>query len=319
MSRILTEPEKAMFQQVVLPVIAVGTDGSFRPVGTCWVFAVAGRDAFAFSAAHVFEEIVRSEGRHDRSVASMPDIFRPIKPQAVPLAMTRMKAIYRRKIDEMLMLDILTADRDGLSDVAVCHLTFQPDAPADYIFERKMAIHAGPVPPGTAVAAIGYAGKEMTRCHVDHENETAWAEHHQKLTFEHGQCVSYYQQRGPRGPEGPSFEINVGTQHGMSGGPIYHKGYGDEIVGCGVISRGTAFGDGAETTMASALWPAYSFNIAGLRGEAGEQLSLVDLARLGYIDDKSDGPTRFKMVRAPSEEQGGVITWIDNGRRLQMG
>jgi len=44
----------------------------------------------------------------------------------------------------------------------------------------------------------------------------------------------------------------------MSGGPILHKDYGDEIVGCGVISRGTSFG-GDESTMAAALWPAYSF------------------------------------------------------------
>ena len=74
--RIATEAEKAAFQKVILPVIATGKDGSFRPVGTCWIFAANGRDALAFSATHVFEEIVRSEQRHDRAVASMPGILR---------------------------------------------------------------------------------------------------------------------------------------------------------------------------------------------------------------------------------------------------
>ena len=94
----------------------------------------------------------------------------------------------------------------------------------------------------------------------------------------------------------------------MSGGPVLHKGYGDLLVGCGVISRGTAFG-GDESTMAAALWPAYSFNIQNLRGENDDPLTLVDLARQGWIDDKSDGPSHFKWVKA-LDEGGGQIDWI---------
>jgi len=305
--RVLSEPEKAMVQQVVLPVIATGTDGSFRPVGSCWIFTTAVRDAFAFSAAHVFEEVVRSEGRHERGVASMPDIFRPLKPKPVSLAVTRLKALYRHRIDHGLVVDIHVVYRDGLSDLAVCHLAFQSDAPPDCVFERKMAIHAGPVPRGTEVAVVGYAGMERTRAYFDEENGLSWAEHFHQLTFEHGKCVEYHNVRGPRGPVGPCFEINVPSQHGMSGGPILHKGYDNEIVGCGVISRGTSFG-GDESTMAAALWPAYSFNINNLRGEGDQLLTLIDLARQGWIDDKSNGPAHFKVVRVP-DENGGTIAW----------
>jgi len=307
--RILSESEKALIQQGILPVIATGTDGSFRPIGSCWIFATAGRDAFAFSATHVFEEVVRSEGRHDRATASMPNIFRSQKPRAVSLASTRLKAIYRHSIDQAFLVDISRVYRDGLTDVAVCHLTFPPEAPSDCVFERKLAIHAGPVPQNTEVAAVGYAGMEQTRVHVDQKGGWAWAKHYHQLTFEHGRCISYYHERGPRGPLVPCFEINVLTQHGMSGGPILFKAYGDEIVGCGVISRGTAFG-GDERTMAAALWPAYSFSIEDLRDEDDQILTLVDLARLGWIDDKSNGPAHFRLIKAPDENGGGLVQWI---------
>jgi hypothetical protein len=307
MFRTLSEPEKAMIQQVILPVLATGTDGSFRPVGSCWIFAATGRDALAFSATHIFDDVVRSEQRHERMVPSMPDIFRPLKLPAIALASTRLKAIYRHKIDQGLVVDIGRVYRDGLTDVAVCTLTFQPDAPSDCVFERKMAIHSGPVPRGTDVAAAGYAGMEKTRSYVDHENGAAWAEHFHQLTIEHGKCLEYYGVRGPRGPIGPCFEIDVSSQHGMSGGPILHKGYGNEIVGCGVISRGHAFGAG-ESTMASALWPAYSYNIEGYVGENDEPLTLLDLARQGWIDDKSNGPAHFNLVKIPDED-GGVLEW----------
>jgi hypothetical protein len=304
----MSESEKAMVQQVILPVVATGTDGSFRPVGSCWIFAIAGRDALAFSAAHIFEEIVRSEERHERAAPSMPDILRPLKSKAVALASTRLKAIYRHKINQNLVLDISAVYRDGLADVAVCQLTFQSDASLDYVFERKMAIYAGPIPPRTEVAAVGYARMEETRSYVDNRNELAWAKHFHQLTFEHGKCIEYYNTHGPRGPVGPCFEIDVPSQHGMSGGPILHKGYGDEFVGCGVISRGGFGCSGDENTMASALWPAYAFSIDSLRGEEDQQLTLVDLARKGWIDDKSNGPAHFTVVRAP-DENGGVIEW----------
>ena len=90
--RLLSEQGEALdFGRVILPVVTVGTDGSYRPIGTCWIFLTAGRDAFAFSAAHVFEEVVRSECRHERSAASMPDIIRSAKPPAVTLAKTSLR------------------------------------------------------------------------------------------------------------------------------------------------------------------------------------------------------------------------------------
>jgi Trypsin-like peptidase domain len=231
MIRILSEAEKATIQQVILPVIATGTDGGFRPIGSCWIFAPAGRDALAFSAAHVFDEVVRSEGRHERTAASTPDILRSLKRKPVSLAFTRLKAIYRRSIHELSFVDVHMVHRDGAADVAVCQLSFQSDAPPEWRFERRLAIHAGPVPRDTNVAVVGYAGMEKTRSHIDQEDSVACAEHFQQLTFEHGKCVEYYGARGPRGPDGPCFEIDVPSQHGMSGGPILHKGYGDELVG----------------------------------------------------------------------------------------
>jgi hypothetical protein len=304
----LAEPEKFVLQQAILPVIATGTDGSFRPIGSCWIFASAGVSALAFSAAHVFDEVVRSEERHDRTAASMPDVLRSPKPKPVSLGATYLKAIYRHSIQNSLMVDIRVVHRDGATDVAVCELAFQSDAPPGCVFERQMAIHAGPVVRDTQLVAVGYAGMDKTVSHADEARGLAWAQHFHQLTFEHGRCAEYYPLRGPRGPLGPCFEIDVPSRHGMSGGPILHNGYGDLLVGCGVISRGTAFG-GDESTMAAALWPAYSFNIQNLRGNNDERLTLVDLARQGWIDDRSDGPSHFKLVKAAGED-GGQIAWM---------
>ena len=167
------------------------------------------------------------------------------------LAATRLKALYRYDIDHWFFVDITTVYRDGLHDVAVCHLTFEPDAPGDYVFSTKLAIHSGPISVGQDVAAIGYAGMERTRSWVDAEGCRAWSNHEQQLTFRHGTCVEYFETRGPRGPQGPCFDINVPTEHGMSGGPVILKRYGDEIVAGGIISRGTCFGGDDMTTAAS--------------------------------------------------------------------
>jgi hypothetical protein len=292
--RVISESEKAVFQQAILPVFAYRTDGHMRPIGSCWIFATTGREALAFSAAHVFDEVVRSEERHDSSSLSLPDVLRPVKPRPVSLQLTRLKALYRHTLSEFLFVDIERVHRDGFTDVAVCELAFQPDAGTEYSFEKRIAIHAGPIEPQSKVAAVGYAGMEKTRCHVDTEGGVAWAGHFQQLSFQHGRCVEYFGTRGPRGPVGPCFEIDVCSHHGMSGGPVLHKGYGDEIVGCGVISRGTAFG-GEETTMAAALWPAYSFSIDSLRDQDDEPITLIDLAKQGWIDDKSNGPAHFRQ------------------------
>ncbi len=307
--RELSEHEAIIFQQAILPVIATGLDGSFRPVGTCWIFALAGRQALAFSAAHVFDEIVRSEERHDLSAPSMPDLLRPLKPKAVALGRTRLKAIYRRSMSDAVMVDIHRVHRDGSLDVAVCVLEFEPDSPAGAGFERKLAIHSGPVYPNTSVAVVGYGGMERTRPLAGMDGDRRVALHFQQLVFNHGVCTGYFPQRGVRGSAAPCFEINAVAQHGMSGGPILHKGYGDLIVGCGVVSRATTFG-GDETTTAAALWPAYSFDMPELADAQQAPLTLADLAKTGHIDDKSDGPAHFKFIERP-ETGLGTITWTE--------
>ena len=286
-----------MLEQAILPVVATGRDGSFRPVGTCWIFSIAddGQDAWAFSAAHVFQEVVRSEGRHERSASSTPDILRRSQSRPVALQFTYLNAIYRSGLEKLEFVKLLTVYRDDSVDVAVCHLMFPPDS--GMRFSRKLAIHSGPVAPGTKVAAVGFSGMGKS------DSSPPFATLHKRLTFEHGECVEYFPQHAPPQSQPPCFKIDVSTEHGMSGGPILHKGYGDELVGCGVISRGTSFG-GAESTIASALWPVYSFSIPNIVDGNDAPLSLLDLARIGDISDKANGPEHFRFVGSNG------ITWV---------
>lgn len=294
--RVLTAIEQMFIEKTILPVVATGRDGSFRPVGTCWIFAFStdGKHALAFSAAHVFDEVVRSEGRHQRAAASMPDILRPQRSTPVTLAHTKLNAVYRSGPNQLDFVEILQVSRDGLFDLAVCHLAFPVDADTSTRFEKKLAVHTGPVAVGTGLSVAGYAGMEATEYAVDNERGVSTARLHKRLTFEHGTCAAYHTQKGPRGPTGPCFEINVKTAHGMSGGPVLHKGYGDLIVGCGVVSRGTSFG-GDESTMAAALWPAYSFELSSLVHD-GHAATLIELAASGSIDDRSNGPCHFRRI-----------------------
>lgn len=293
--------EKVQFQQAILPVVATTTDGKWVPAGSCFVFAINDRVALAFSAAHVFEYVVRSEGHHDKSAASMPNILRDQRPPAVDLQHTTLRSIYPVSEDTVYLPTIARVERDGALDVCVCLLVLGDDVPPEITFQRKLAIHSGPIPEGTDVYAVGYA--EMGKTKPIEFESTAGALHYQKLAFEHGKAGSYYIHKGPRGnPLGPCFELNVSTQVGMSGGPVIHKGYGDEIVACGVISYGSSFGRD-ETTMASCLWPSYSFNLPYLAGVQDNGLNLLELEKRGWIDDKSNPSKHFSIKNGPLGKQ----------------
>lgn len=300
-----TESEILSIQKVILPLFAAREDGAFRPIGSCWIFAAAGSSALAFTAAHIFEEVARSEGRHERADRTMPDILRSARPRPVNLASHRIYALYRLNATDGEMVDVQNLYFDGSSDVAVCTLFFSDNSTNG--FEKKMAIHSGPVPAGSEIAAVGYGEMEKSRTYTDETTGKFSVEHHHRLTIEYGQCMEYFSQNGPRGSKGPSFEVNVPTLHGMSGGPILIKEYGDEWVGCGVISRGTSFGD-QETSISSALWPAYSFTVDAIADGNGAPLTLIELAKRHWVDDKSDGPSHFQMIKA-SEEDGFLIGW----------
>lgn len=307
--RVLDASEQMMFEKAVLPVVATGRDGSFRPVGTCWVFAIGNGGALAFSAAHIFDDVVRQEGRHQRHSPSTPEFFLN-RPQSVALAQTYLKAVYRSAMDQLLFVDILAVEYGPFSDVAICTLAFQAGTPSDVKFEKKLSVYSGPIPVGSALCAVGYGGMEKTQASLDEVNEVATATMHKTLTFEHGVCRGYFNDRGPRGaPLGPCFEIDVPTKHGMSGGPILYKEFDTEIVSCGVVSRGTSFG-GDESTMGSALWPAYALrlpNVVG--GEDRQPPTLLDLAQVGWLDDKANGPSHFR-ISEPAADGSRRALWI---------
>ena len=307
--KVLNASEQMMFEKAVLPVVATGRDGSFRPVGTCWVFAIGNGGALAFSAAHIFEDVVRQEGRHQRHSSSTPKFFLN-RPQPVALAHTYLKAVYRNAMDELLFVDILAVEYGPFSDVAICSLAFQVGTPSDIKFEKKLSLYSGPIPVGAPLCAVGYGGMEETQASFDEVNEVATATMHKALTFEHGLCRGYFNDRGPRGaPVGPCFEIDVSTNHGMSGGPILYKKFGEEIVGCGVVSRGTSFG-GDEHTMASALWPAYALPLPRVVGGEDKQApTMLDLARARWLDDKADGPSHFR-ISEPTTDGVRQAVWI---------
>ena len=286
-------------KQVILPIIATGVkETSFEPVGTCWIFCAAERDAFAFSAAHVFQHVVQKDKVNIRPHPTMPPDFLPVAPRQISLKSSKLNAFYLLSKNNGFLLDIPHVWTDPTLDVAVCWLRFSESVPVDYKFTRRLAIHAGPVAEGDDIVAIGCGemGKSKTYGKV--------AQFYSAITMASGQCVQY-KTYGIRGVSGPSFETTSETRSGMSGGPIIHRSYGEDYVSSGVISK-----SGLGATICASLWPAFSFKFPENQFFYNNQpiKSVLDLIRFGGVDDRTDSLKHFEM-KDKHDGNGYLIRW----------
>jgi hypothetical protein len=301
----LTRAETSAWRQVVLPIFFEGTDGTIEGIGTCWIFAVNGTDALAFSATHVFDYLVRREGRHERSVASSMFAKRT---ESTVLQTTRIKSLYEVRNRTVLPVDILKIYKDDAFDVAVCHLRLQDAKDSKYNFGNKIDIYSGPIREGTKVKFCGYTELALTKSEIVPSRGHATFKVVPKIEFLSGTVDARFGSGRPGGqPGGPCFEVYRDSVHGMSGGPVFIDVPGEAPVACGLISRGNFFSGG--TTVCSELWPAFSLLLSDVRvDQATEAASLLDLVDKKVVVDKADGRQHFRHEIA--ENGSHRISWL---------
>lgn len=302
----MSREETTLVRQAILPVFLSGTDGSVEGIGTCWIVSTCGRDAIAFSAAHIFDYVVRREERHERSVPSTPPDFLSRTSSSIDLQLTRLKAIYQQSDYKTAPVDILRVFKSESHDLAICHLRLQSDVAPDVMFRKKIDIHSAPVAINEEIQIAGYSKLRETEPIVDISKNASQFVVVPEVKFLTAKITNRYLHSRPGGPDGPCYEVDCESIHGMSGGPVFLSTPGKKAVACGVISRGNSFvGD---VTACAELWPAFALKLEHIMlAGSGPLSSLVDLVEKGLVVDDANGPEHFRSF---VDKQGnGIIGW----------
>ena len=276
-------------QKSVLPVFLQRDSELFEPIGTCFVVVAAGRSALALSARHVFDYAAHEEG----AVAQyhhLPLDFRPAPPSAVRLRRTKLWAVYTSQHGRYHLVDISQLSTGADNDVAVCHLTMA-DPNERIIFDERLSLRSAPVAVGSFSALVGCSALGDFSV-VESPSGTSQFRLPLERRLIAGTCI----ERLPRGRgnfPGPSFTVDQSSIHGMSGGPIFSGGKGEEALVCGIVSHGASY---APLTTGAELWPMYGLRIGWLENNEGQAGSLLELARMGGLDDRSNPDRHIRMV-----------------------
>lgn len=298
---------KADLQRVVLPILATGEHGLFEAIGTGFVVGAFGRQALVLSAAHNFDHIRRLDRPYIRHHPSTPFF---VEETDVTLSRTTMRmafwdgdrGVFPASVDKVWISNPL--------DIAVCSVRLGEDTPPEVAFQTRLAIDTAPPSVGDQIAAVGYADMEA----VPIGEAIAYpyvVRMEQRLDWREGTITEVFNGTGPRGQPWPSFQCNVGFDSGMSGGPIIAKKHGDVLVACGVISTDSSLdskqmrrGSGLDA-IAAMLWPAMVTSIP-IETESGPSVvSLVELQRQGFVDDRGDAARHIIFGR---DTQGEIAT-----------
>jgi len=300
--------DAAQFEQVILPIIATGVDGTFDPIGTGFVISVfeGGREALMLSAAHNFAHIARLDD----------DSRVHLHGKSINLRHTKMYAQFADTEGRGHLARIRDALFNNATDIALCVLHLEDHIPESIQFEKKLVIDTSPIRirAGTPITAIGYA-EMSSEVVVRWEANEADANFHYKLDFRRGKVTAVYPTKGPRIQPWPCFQCSVPFYSGMSGGPIINKDYGDLIVACGLICSDLSY-DATGTTsgseaIAALLWPAMNFTVKhAMVGEVPAEPTLLDLHRLNYIDDRGD-PCQHITFDETDDNGNVIIRWSE--------
>ncbi len=230
----MSDEEKVLLQQVILPVFAAGLDGGLVHLGTCFVICTLGRQALMLSAAHVIRGVLTVDGVRDLHHASTPPEFRVVRSDNNSLRSTRMLVFYRDTLTSGHFAEIDHAFINDPLDVAVCSVSFPEAVPGRVSFSRQLTIDTTPPERRMDVISAGY-GDTTLDVNVDRSNEISIASFESKLDYRHGKIVDVFSSSDEARRYGPSFQVDIPISSGMSGGPVINKRYGGRVVACAVF------------------------------------------------------------------------------------
>jgi len=220
----------------------------------------------ALTASHVIEEYWKQFGEVDEWRASKAATF-PI--QAIQ---------YLPHEKQFVTWHVFfAAHRD---DLDICLLQLTPEEghyPTDHVWAYP-TLDRRPVVKGTPVQAFGFPKSDV----VFDTSTNGWVLQH-ALGGSVGEVTDVFAEGRDRAKKPfPCFEMNIEIRGGMSGGPVVNLG-GNIFR---VVSTGWVFTEpGPHSSGASMLDPALGLPLiaTGNLGGEGEQLTLGDLQRRGYL------------------------------------
>lgn len=291
-------------KSAILPIIVMGKDGSFEPVGTGFIICTLGRQAVMITAAHNFRECIRLD---------VDDITRVRDWSNVRLKHTTILAIYNDPSGKHPMARVENIQFSPASDIAVCGLHFEDHVPENMTFRSKITLDTTPVEENIPVAAIGYFS--MSR-EVQMKEEGAYITFQSKFDFRKGKIIRRYGSTGPGLHRWPCFQCNIAFDHGMSGGPVVYHRPDEPIVACGVVSSDFTFNDTIspenQYAMAGMLWPVMSLRLRNtmVDGLACEP-TLLELQARGFIEDLGNASQHIRQTTIETDgESATLYHWV---------
>lgn len=308
MLRPMSDHEKVLLQQVILPVFAAPLDGRLFHLGSSFVISALGRQALLLSAAHVFRQALTVDEARERHHPSTPLEFLVARSSDRNLKSTRLLVLYRERVNAGHFAEILDVYINDPFDIAVCSVYFPDSVPANVHFPSKLAIDTTPPAQNVPIIAAGY-GDTKLEVDIDDSNIVSTATFNSKLDYRHGSITEVY----PSGHEalhlGPSFQIGVPISSGMSGGPVINKLYGDRVVACGINTSDLSVGSqecsgSGLRAIAQMLWPCAGIvvkhaEVDNIKGP----IRLLELMRRGFVDDLGNAASHVVGVPAPEVQQ----------------
>jgi hypothetical protein len=140
----------------VLPIVAVKEDGSWEPIGTCFVVAVMGpKQALALTAAHNLRRFEALDRRSPRHHPTTPREFTGVDASSIELTRTRATAVVQDASGHVAVAYVLRGWLSGLSDTAAIILDIPEDVDTAVVFSRRLAMNTRPVQEGEGAIAFG--------------------------------------------------------------------------------------------------------------------------------------------------------------------
>ena len=305
-------------EQGVFPIVAVGGDARWHPVGTAFVIAVSEpKTALLLTAAHNLEYILQKiDAPHTQHHPTVAPDFRAERPSWIDLSHTHPYVVVRNgtsiALAEMVrswcMVDF---------DVALMLVKIRPDDDAD--FPYRLALDSRPIKEGTAIMAVGCPSmiRDFT---ANYDTEDFLAELGIRLQTRVGRVIEVCPQ-GVSNKRWPGFLVDTLFDFGMSGGPVIDLSGAVPLVrGIVCFDMSEELEDGTKVAgtqgFASMLWLAMTIETQlTLVGEDGsllvsENSRLLDIVRHGGVDDHGRA---HEHVRVQQTASGLTCSWVSIG------
>jgi hypothetical protein len=304
----IMDPVHLQIRRVIVPIVAMGLDLSFAPIGTAFIIGAFGKWALALTAGHNIQEIFRLERPYDTYHPTTLPEFR-VRVREVKFETIKMGVVCYDRHGKPHFASVERAYTLDEADIGVCVLHIE-DEREDVLFEKKIAIDTRLPKKGTPIAVLGYSKLEVP----DHviEDQKARVVYSETLTRRNGEVLDVFPEVGPRNQQMPCFQCSTPFDSGMSGGPVIDLSQ-EPGIAIGVISSDCSLGelekgDGLQA-IACGLWLSMAIRMKHETLGDIQAPTLLDFQKQNLIEDRGRADEYITL------NQDGTLDKMVIGRR----